>query len=52
MLIFAKILSMEPTNQPPQQNPYDFINNPIQPQKSPGFGANSLKARLLVVGGG
>jgi len=52
MLIFAKILSMEPTNQPPQQNPYDFINNPIQPQKSPGFGANSLKTRLLVVGGG
>jgi len=52
MLIFARIGIMEPLDQSPQQNQYDFITSPGQPQKSSGLGGGSMKTRLLVVGGG
>lgn len=39
---------MEPYQQQPQQNPYEFITNPAQPPKQPLFGG-SMKSRILVV---
>lgn len=36
---------------PQQQNPYDFIMNPQQPQRGPRFG-NSMAARIIIVVGG
>ncbi|MFZ1324393.1 MAG: hypothetical protein WAQ57_04520 [Candidatus Saccharimonadales bacterium] len=40
---------MEPMNQVPQQNPYDFITNPGQPGKKPGLGGSPAKTRLIIV---
>lgn len=40
-----------PPNQP-SQNPYDFITNPGAPQRSSGFGGDSMFKRVLIVAGG
>ncbi len=52
MLIFAKIQAMDPMQQTPQQNPYDFITNPSQPNKTSGMGGGSFKKRIIIVAGG
>lgn len=42
---------MEPMQQQPQQNPYEFITNPTQPTNNRPLGG-SMKTRIIVVIGG
>lgn len=39
---------MDPLQQTPQNNPYEFITNPDQPSKKPAFGG-STKSRIILV---
>ncbi len=49
MLIFVMLVAMNPS-QPGPQAQYDFILNPQQPKRSPGFGG-SMKNRIFILAG-